>query len=362
MDLITTIANRTAAPEPSSWPRHAAASPPTSHGRTRHRIAVLLLPDTVPLGVSLLQSVFSSPLGAIAEAMGVVGPSPYEIVLCGNATRQLLLHAVDFGELLPLAELARADTVVVPGVVDPLEPRPEAVLDALRDAEAAGARIVSTCSGAFILAQAGLLDGRTATTHWLLAPQFEKAFPRVRLDVDRLYVDDGAIHTSAGRFAGTDLAMHLLALDCGQAAANDVGRYLVSAPHRSGGQSQFVDDSLRVASQNALDPVLAWLREHLAEPLTLATIAAKANMSERTLGRKFRTATGMTVFDWIVRERVNRAKVLLELTDFPVVEVAAMAGFGSVEGLRRHFEKAVGTTAGGYRRTFRDGDRGSDRN
>lgn len=362
MDLITTIENRTTEPGQSSWPRHAAASPSTSHGRSRHRIAVLVLPDTVPLGVLMLQSVFSSPIGAIADAMGVVGPSPYEIVLCGSTTRQPLLRAVDLGPLSPLDELTRADTVVVPGVVDPLDSRPGDVLDALRDAEAAGARIVSTCSGAFILAQAGLLDGRTATTHWLLAPQFEKAYPRVQLKVDRLYVDDGRIHTSAGRFAGTDLAMHLLALDCGQAAANDVGRYLVSAPHRTGGQSQFVDDSLRVATQNEMEPVMAWLREHLAEPLTLAAIAANAHISERTLGRKFRAATGMTVFDWIVRERINRAKVLLEVTDFPVGEIAAMAGFGSTEGLRRHFEKTVGATASAYRRTFRDADRLLDRN
>lgn len=355
MDLITTIDGRTAVTAQSSWPRHAAAAPSTSRGRTRHRIAVLVLPDTVPLGVLLLQSVFNSPIGAIADAMGVTGPSPYEIILCGDQPRQLLLRAVDLGELAPLDELTQADTVVVPGVVDPLQPRPAEVLDALRQAEAAGARIVSTCSGAFILGQADLLDGRTATTHWLLAPQFQQAFPRVRLDVDRLYVDDGPIHTSAGRFAGTDLAMHLLALDCGQAAANDVGRYLVSAPHRSGGQAQFIDDSLRVGTTNAMEPVMAWLREHLAEPLTLATIAAHAHMSERTLGRKFRTAAGMTVFDWIVRERINRAKVLLEVTDFPIAEVAAMAGFGSAEGLRRHFEKSVGTSAGGYRRTFRDG-------
>ena len=362
MDLITTIANRAAEPERSSWPRHAAARPPTSRGRSRHRIAVLVLPDTVPLGVLMLQSVFSSPIGAIADAMGVDGPSPYEIVLCGGTTRQPLLRAVDLGELSTLDVLTCADTVVVPGVVDPLARRPEHVLDALRDARSAGARIVSTCSGAFILAQAGLLDGRTATTHWLLAPQFERAFPQVRLDVDRLYVDDGPIHTSAGRFAGTDLAMHLLALDCGQAAANDVGRYLVSAPHRSGGQAQFIDDSLRVGTRSEMEPVMTWLREHLAEPLTLATIAAHAHMSERTLGRKFRAATGMTVFDWIVRERINRAKVILEVTDFPIVEVAAMAGFGSAEGLRRHFEKSVGTTASGYRRTFRDGDRRPDRN
>jgi AraC family transcriptional regulator, transcriptional activator FtrA len=342
MELITT-----------SWPRHAASAPTTSRGRTRHRIAVLVLPDTVPLGVLMLQSVFNSPVGAIADAMGVVGQSPYEIVLCSSESRQILFRTVDLGEMAGLDELVEADTVVVPGVIDPLQPRPEDILQALRDAEAAGARIVSTCSGAFILGHAGLLDGRRATTHWLLAPEFERAFPRARLDVDRLYVDDGPVHTSAGRLAGTDLAMHLLALDCGQAAANDVGRYLVSAPHRSGGQSQFVDDALRAAPQHSMQPVMTWLREHLTEPLTMASIAAGTHMSERTLGRRFRAATGMTVFDWIIRERINRAKVLLETTDFPIGEVAAMAGFGSTEGLRRHFEKAVGTTASGYRRTFR---------
>ncbi|WP_163733211.1 GlxA family transcriptional regulator [Mycolicibacterium madagascariense] len=316
-------------------------------------VAVVVLPDTIALGVYVTQSVFGQPAGMIAEVMGIDEPSPYEVVLCGNATRHVLPSGIDFGELAPLDVARDADTVVVAGVVEPMKPRDEELINVLRDAYQGGARLVSTCSGAFVLAQAGLLDGRTATTHWLLAAEFRQAFPGVRLDVDRLYVDDGRVHTSAGRMAALDLALHLLALDRGQAAANDVGRILVSAPQRSGGQAQFVKDSLRADATTSMEPLLQWLRENLEQPITLAQVAAHGHMSERTLARKFRAATGTTVFDWLIRERINRAKVLLETTDFTIGEVAAMAGFGSTEALRRHFDKAVGTTAGAYRRTFR---------
>lgn len=337
----------------SNRPEAQGRTPLTSRGRDKHVVAIVVLPDTIALGVYVTQSVFGQPIGMIAEVMGVDQPSPYEVVLCGEDPRYVLPSGTDLGELAPLNVVREADTVVMPGAVEPLKPRSETLLGALRDAYGAGARMVSTCSGAFVLGQAGLLDGRTATTHWLLAPEFREAFPRVRLDVDRLYVDDGRIHTSAGRMASMDLALHLLALDRGQVAANDKGRFMVSAPHRSGGQSQFVKDSLRADTRSSMEPLLQWLRDNLDRPLTLAQIAAQGHVSERTLARKFRAATGITVFDWIIRERVNRAKVLLETTDFSIGQVAAMAGFGSTEGLRRHFDKTVGTTAGAYRRTFR---------
>jgi AraC family transcriptional activator FtrA len=242
--------------------------------------------------------------------------------------------------------------VIVPGVVEPMAQRSDELLDSLRAASSSGARMVSFCGGAFVLAQAGILDGRTATTHWLLAPEFRKSYPGVRLQVDRLYVDDPPVHTSGGVFAATDLALHIVALDRGQAVANDISRVLVSAPHRSGGQAQFFKDSLRADGASSMESFLQWLRENLHEPLTLAELARHELVSERSLVRKFRAATGMSVFDWIAMERVNRAKVLLETSDFAVSEVATMVGFGSAETLRRNFEKAVGTTAGAYRRTF----------
>lgn len=258
------------------------------------------------------------------------------------------------GELAPLDTLGEVDTVIVPGISEPLARRSDVLIESLRAASRSGSRMVSFCGGAFLLAQAGILDGRTATTHWLLAPEFRSAFPHVRLAVDRLYVDDPPVHTSGGIFAATDLALHLVALDRGQAVANDVARILVSAPHRPGGQSQFVKDSLRADGTSSMESLLAWLRQNVGEPLTLADLARREHMSERSLVRKFRAATGTSVFDWIARERVDQAKVLLETSDFAVSQVAAMVGFGSAETLRRNFEKAVGTTAGAYRRTFTD--------
>ncbi|MFI5610792.1 GlxA family transcriptional regulator [Amycolatopsis sp. NPDC051903] len=329
-----------------------AKTPVTSRGRAKHVVALLVVPDTVALEVAVVQQVFGPRTAAIAELTDVA-ESPYEVVLCGEQPRHVLASGADLGALATLETLLTADTVMVPGVEDPLAHRPGAVLTALRAAADAGARMVSFCGGAFLLARAGLLDGRRATTHWLFSEEFRREFPQVTLEPGCLYVDDGPVHTSGGVFSATDLALHLLADDLGQAYAGDVGRLLVTAPRRPGGQAQFVKDSLRVAGEPALGPFLTWLREHLHEPLTLAGLAAQVHLSERSLVRKFRHATGMTVFDWINRERVAGAKTLLETTDHRICDIAAMVGFGSAETLRRHFERQVGTTAGTYRATFR---------
>jgi transcriptional regulator GlxA family with amidase domain len=204
-----------------------------------------------------------------------------------------------------------------------------------------------------VLAQAGVLDGRRATTHWLLAKEFQTAFPQVRLEPDQLYVDDGPVHTSGGLFAAADLALHLLALDQGDAYANDFGRLLVTAPRRPGAQAQFIKRSLRVDNDLPLSTFLQWIREHAHEPLTLEQLATHQHISQRSLIRKFRQATGMSVFDWIAQKRVNQAKVLLETTDFAISEIAAMVGFGTAETLRRNFDRRVATTPGAYRSTFR---------
>jgi transcriptional regulator GlxA family with amidase domain len=213
--------------------------------------------------------------------------------------------------------------------------------------------MVSFCGGAFILGRAGILDGRRATTHWLLSAEFRVEFPLARLETEHLYVDDGPVHTSGGILSTTDLALHLVALDMGTAYANDFGRVLVTAPHRPGGQAQFVKHSLRVDDEPPIGSFLRWLRDHVHEPLTLAQLARHERVSERSLVRKFRQDTGMSVFDWINQERVSQAKALLETTDFRVSEIAVMVGFGSSETLRRNFERHVGTTAATYRTTFR---------
>lgn len=327
-------------------------NPVTSRGRDKHVIAVLVVADTIALEVVVAQQIFGPPIPSVAAITGD-SESPYEVVLCGEERRHVLRPGLDVGELSSLQVMASADTVIVPGVEDPLAKRNEAVLCALRQGFEAGARVVSFCGGAFLLGFAGILDSKRATTHWILEPEFRAAFPRVRLEVDRLFVDDDTVHTSGGIFAATDLSLHLVALDRGQSYANDTGRILVSAPQRPGGQAQFVKASLRLDDQLPMGSFLSWLREHLGEPLTLAGLAREQHVSERTLGRRFQQATGMSVFDWLIQERVSQAKVLLEVTDFRVAEVAAMAGFGSAESLRRNFEKVVGTTAGRYREAFR---------
>ncbi|GAA1614227.1 helix-turn-helix domain-containing protein [Kribbella sancticallisti] len=332
--------------------------PATSRGRDKHVIALLVVPDAVAFEVAVVQQIFGRRIESIAAITGY-RDSPYEVVLCGEKRRQVLPSGADLGELAPLETMLTADTVMVPGVEDPLAPRSAVLLEALRDAHAAGARMVSYCGGAFVLGRAGLLDGRRATTHWLFSAEFRAEFPLARLEAENLYVDDGLIHTSGGLFSATDLALHLLALDLGQAYANDAGRLLVTAPRRPGGQAQFIKSSLRADDQPPLDSLLHWIREHLDEPLTLARLAAYEHVSERSLVRKFRQATGMSVFDWISTERVSRAKLLLETTGHPVAEIAAMAGFGSSETLRRNFEKHAGTTPAAYRATFRADSAGS---
>jgi AraC family transcriptional regulator, transcriptional activator FtrA len=275
------------------------------------------------------------------------------VVLCGEDSRYTLSHGADFGELAPLATVLTADTVLVPGVEDPLAERSETLLGSLRAARAAGARMVSFCGGAFVLGFAGVLDGRRATTHWMFSDRFRALFPLARLEVEHLYVDDGPVHTSGGMFSCVDLALHLLALDRGHAYANDFGRTLVTPPHRPGGQAQFVKDSLRIDEEPPSGSLLRWLRDNIHEPLTLAQLADREHISERSLVRRFRRDIGMSVLDWITHERVGRAKVLLETTDFRISEIAAMVGYGSSETLRRNFDKIVGTTATAYRDTFR---------
>jgi AraC family transcriptional regulator, transcriptional activator FtrA len=326
-------------------------NPCTSRGRDKHVIAMLIVADTVALEVAVAQQIFGPPMPTLAAVTGDAS-SPYEVILCGERPRYVLPSGTDVGELAPLEALLSADTIIVPGVQDPLATRSDALLATLRTAAEAGIRMVSFCGGAFLLGYAGILDSRRVTTHWILAKEFREAFPRVRLDADQLYVDDGPVHTSGGLFSATDLSLHLVALDRGQAYANDTGRILVSAPHRPGGQAQFVKDAIRNEEPSPMSAFLRWLREHIDEPLSLAELASHEHVSERTLIRNFRQATGMSVYDWITRERVNRSKVLLETTDFRVGEIAAMVGFGTAETLRRNFVKVAGTTAGAYRATF----------
>ncbi len=254
-----------------------------------------------------------------------------------------------------LGQLRTADTIIVPAVVDEREDVPEPLLAALRAAHARGARIASICTGAFILAEAGLLDGRRATTHWVDAPDLARRYPAIDVQPDVLYVEDDNIFTSAGAAAGIDLCLHLVRLDLGSDVANSVARRMVVPPHRDGGQAQFVDAPMPRGETDTLGPLLDWALANLDQPLTLDDLARRAAVSTRTLVRRFQSATGTTPLQWLLGQRVRRAQHLLESTDEPVERIAGLAGFGTAANLRQHFTRLVGVPPMAYRRTFRGG-------
>jgi transcriptional regulator GlxA family with amidase domain len=246
--------------------------------------------------------------------------------------------------------------VVVPSWRDPHEPAPEALRQALRRAHANGARLVGLCLGTFVLADAGLLDGRPATTHWAALDAFARCHPRVRLEPDVLYVDDGELLTSAGTAAGIDCCLHLIRREHGAEVANRIARRLVVAPHRQGGQTQYIEQPLPAdPGDDRLRAVLAWALEHLDQRLGVDELASRALMSRRTFTRRFRRATGASVGDWLAHQRLARAQRLLETTDRPLDHIAAEAGFGSAVSLRQRFGAALGTSPSAYRRSFRGG-------
>ena len=253
-----------------------------------------------------------------------------------------------------LEEVAHADTVVIPARLFPDDPPPEVVF-ALRAAHARGARMLSMCTGAFVLAAAGLLDGRPATTHWMWAGELAARYPEVRIDPKVLYVDGGdGVFTSAGTAAGIDLMLHIVRLDHGAEVANAVARRMVVPPHRDGGQAQFVD--LPVPEADGDEPlagVLGWMIEHVDEDLSVEQLARRARTSPRTFARRFRSATGTTPHQWLLRQRVLLAQQLLETTDEPVERVAQRSGFGSAAALRQHFSRTVSASPAAYRRAFR---------
>jgi AraC family transcriptional activator FtrA len=254
-----------------------------------------------------------------------------------------------------LVDLERADTVIVPGWSDPELLASDALCEALRRAYARGARIVSLCTGTFVLGQAGLLSGRRATTHWLYADRLRRRYPDVELDPTVLYVVDGRVMTSAGTAAGIDLCLHIVALDYGAAVANTVARRLVMPPFRAGGQAQYIDDPLATdVLGEPLSAVLDWARERLADGVSVDDVARRASMSPRTLTRHFRAALRVSPGEWLQRERLRRAQALLESTGHSLELVARSAGYASATTMRAQFASRLRTSPSDYRRTFRD--------
>jgi transcriptional regulator GlxA family with amidase domain len=315
-----------------------------------HTIAVLALPDTIPFDLG-------TPIDTFGRIELPTGAPGYRVLVCGTdpvVTAGPIRIGTDHG----VETLAGADTVIVPGRYDPTVPTPAAVLAALREAVDAGIRVASICVGAFTLAEAGILDGRRATTHWQATEEFRARFPAVHLDPDVLYVDDGQVLTSAGACAGLDLCLHMVARDYGAAVAADAARAAVAPLHRSGGQAQFIlrnrPAARRIAERTELDDVLAWVEREAHCNLTLQDIAERAAMSVRTLNRRFQAETGQTPMQWVTGVRVRHAQQLLESTSYGVERIGREVGFTSAANFREQFRRLTGVAPQSYRNTFRD--------
>lgn len=301
--------------------------------------------------------------GITAEIFGLARPEMgadwYRFLPCAERPGRLATNAglavqVDNG----LDVLAEADTIVIPGWRADGEPPSACLTKALHDAYARGARLVSICSGAFLLAATGLLDGRRATTHWRYAERLQAAHPAIAVDADILYTGADRIFTSAGSAAGIDLLLHLVRLDFGPDAANSVARRMVVAAHRSGGQAQFIERPVIAHANSPLEGLLDRLRQDPTHPWTLAQMARTAAMSERTLARRFQKELGASPLAWLTLQRIAVARDLLETTDLPIERIAEKAGMGSATNLRLHFTTHLGIPPNLYRKQFRRTDAG----
>lgn len=310
------------------------------------RVAVIAFDGISPFHLTIPGVVFGE---ALQE------PNPFRVVVCA-ADRQPLTASVGYKicGLAPLSAMRGADIVVVPSWRDVNERPPERLLRAVRAASRSGAYVVGLCLGAHVLAEAGLLNGRRATTHWEYARAMAAQFPDIEVQPDVLYVEDGRVMTSAGTAAGLDACLQLLRQRLGSVRANQVARRLVIAPHRDGGQAQFIEQPLPLtAGGHRLARLIESVRERLHEDHDLDSLAAEARLSRRSFTRQFKSITGSTVLRWLLTERLHLAQRLLEQTDQPIERVAELAGFGSTEALRHHFRKTFRTNPADWRRSFR---------
>jgi transcriptional regulator GlxA family with amidase domain len=310
-----------------------------------HRVAVVATHGVLAFDLA-------TPLEIFRGTKLADGRRPYRVTVCG-VTRTVRTGDFELRLAAGLETLRRADTIVVPGVGDLDRPVPPVLVEALRAAAARGTRLASICSGAFLLAATGLLDGRRATTHWLAAGELARRHPEIEVDPNVLFVDEGSVLTSAGATAGIDLCLHLVRRDFGAAVAADTARMAVAPLQREGGQAQFIAQAPPPADGESLAPLLAWAAQNLARDLSLAVLARRAATSTRTLSRRFREQTGTTPAHWVARARVRRAQHLLETTGHAVERVAGLAGFPSAATLRAQFQHVLGTSPKAYRRTFR---------
>jgi transcriptional regulator GlxA family with amidase domain len=317
------------------------------------KVAVVVLPETSPFEFGVVCEVFG-----IDRSDRGTGVPAFDFTVC---TPEPGVIGTKTGFSINVAhglEATRdADLVVVAPYTDAATV-PESVKQALHRAHARGAWLLSVCSGAFVLAEAGLLDGRRATTHWQYSRRLAEEYPLIEVDENVLYVQDGRIITSAGTAAGIDACLHLVRTELGASVATAIARDMVVPPHRDGGQAQYIDRPMSLAGCNTLKDLLVWLGEHLAQDVSVAELASRVHMSERTFARRFRAETGATPAAWLNSQRVLRAQELLEASDLGIEEIARVCGFGQAVLLRHHFTKAVGVSPAAYRRTFRGSLRG----
>lgn len=312
-----------------------------------HTIAIVAFEGISPFHLSVPCVVFGDDLLKL-------GAPRYRLLICGeNIGPVATMSGFRIEVEHDLTSLTAADTIIVPAWRDPDERPSQALLQALRLAHARGARLVGLCLGTFVLAEAGLLDGRTVSTHWAWADEFERSHPHVSLDQNALYIDDGDILTSAGTAAALDCCLHIVRRDHGAEIANRVARRLVVAPHRHGGQAQYIEKPLPTASgQDQIGAAISWAIEHLNEPLSLDQLATRAGMSLRSFTRHFRNKTGTTFTQWLLNHRLAAAQRLLETGSCSIDHIAEMAGFGSTVSLRQHFTRSFSISPASYRRQF----------
>jgi transcriptional regulator GlxA family with amidase domain len=309
-----------------------------------HTVAVLALPDVIAFDLA-------TPVEVFGRSRLPDRRPAYRVVVCGSAP------VVDSGPMkisvnAGLEELALADTIVVPGRNEADAPTPPAALESLRAAAADGTRVASICVGAFVLAEAGLLDGLRATTHWSASELLARKYPRVTVEPDALYTDNDTVLTSAGAAAGLDLCLHMVHKDHGTAVAADASRISVSPLHRTGGQAQFIVRNPPTYATASLEDVLIWIEENAHRDLALTDIAEAARISVRTLNRRFHAETGQSPIEWLTGVRVRHAQELLETTDHGVERIARHVGFSTPSNFRSHFRRLVGVAPGHYRSTF----------
>ncbi|SPL98990.1 Transcriptional regulator containing an amidase domain and an AraC-type DNA-binding HTH domain [[Actinomadura] parvosata subsp. kistnae] len=319
-------------------------------GDARHRVAILARDKVLSFELSIVHRIFG-------QARSAAGAALYEVVTCAPEPGDIHTDA-DFTVTVahgPEA-LAEADTVIVPASVDDFEPRSRPLEPSLTAALARirpGARIASICTGSFVLAAAGLLTGRRATTHWRSSARFQERFPDVLFDLDVLYTDDDGVLTSAGGASGIDLCLHMIRTDYGAAVANDVARGSVVPPHREGGQAQYVRRPMPDPRISSTSKARRWALANLHRPITLRELAAQESTSTRTFTRRFREEIGTSPGRWLTQQRIERACSLLERTDLSIDEVAVTAGFGTAGSMRLHLQAELGVSPSAYRATFR---------